>query len=70
MGPGSQTGSGIMQRTLPHVDRMTDMCKNFTLAQTSLAGGNKLSMTNLKFDKMLEIIQTINQKIDDITHEL
>ena len=27
-------------------------------------------MTNLKFDKMVEIMQTINQKIDDITHEL
>ena len=35
MGPGSQTGSGIMQRTPPHVARMTDMCKNFTLTQTS-----------------------------------
>ena len=59
-----------MQRTPPHVDRMTDMFKNITFPQTSFEGGNKLSMTNFKFDKMVEIIQTINQKIDDIIHEL
>ena len=27
---------------LPHVGRMTDMCKNVTLPQTSFAGGNNL----------------------------
>ena len=38
--PGSQTGSDIIKRPLPPVDRMTDMCKNITLPQTSFGGGN------------------------------
>ena len=60
----------LCREPLPMWTKMTDMCKNITLPQTLFVGGNKLFMTNLKFDKMVEIIQTINQKIDDITHEL
>ena len=31
---------------LPHMDRMTDTCKNIALPQTSFAGGKKLKNTN------------------------
>ena len=41
MGPGSQTGSDIMQRSLAPMGRITDMCKNITLLQVSFEGGNK-----------------------------
>ena len=40
MGPGSHTGSDIIQKPLP-VDRMTDTCKNINLPQIWFAGGNK-----------------------------
>ena len=40
MGPGSHTGSDIIQKPLP-LDRMTDTCKNINLPQTWFAGGNK-----------------------------
>ena len=35
MGPGSQTGSGIIQG--PPVNRMTDMCKNITLREVKFS---------------------------------
>ena len=41
MGPGSQTGSDIMQRPLAPMGRITYMCKNITLLQVSFEGGNK-----------------------------
>ena len=37
MGPGSQTGSDIIQR--PHVNRMTHVSKKITLPQTSFSEG-------------------------------
>ena len=47
MGPGSQTGSDIIQRTHPSpVNRMTDMCKNITLPQTLFADGKNASSPN------------------------
>ena len=39
MGPGSQTGSDIIQRPPPPLDRMTDASKNITLPQISFADG-------------------------------
>ena len=47
MGPDSQTGSDIIQRPPPPMDRMTEMCKNITLSQTLFAGsknGLRLSL--------------------------
>ena len=41
MGPGSQTGSDIIQRPPSVVDRMTDTSENITLLQTSCVGGKK-----------------------------
>ena len=38
MGPGSLTGSDILQRPPPH--GQTDTCESITLSQTSFAGGN------------------------------
>ena len=41
MGPGSQTGSDIIQR-LPPPRGLTTAFKNIALPQTSFSGGNKL----------------------------
>ena len=43
MGPGSQTGSDIIQRPPPPMNRMTHASKNITLPQTSFAGGKNIS---------------------------
>ena len=39
IGPGSQTGSDIIQRPPPPVNKMTHASENITLLQTSFAGG-------------------------------
>ena len=41
MGSGSQTGSDIIQRTPPPVNRITHKSKNITLLQTSIVGGTR-----------------------------
>ena len=41
MGPGSQTGSNIIEGPPPPVNRMTHASKNMTLPQTSFADGNE-----------------------------
>ena len=49
-------GGGVPAQALPHVNRMTNRCKNITLSQTSFAGGNKRSskldqtIVNLRLD--------------------
>ena len=39
-GKGGMCGRGTCMPHMPPMDRMTDMCKNITLPQTSFAGGN------------------------------
>ena len=46
MGSGSQTGSDIIQRLPPLVDRMTDVSKNITLPLTSFAGGKNAKLSH------------------------
>ena len=46
MGPGSQTGSDIIQSP-PPVDRMTDASESITLPQTSFAGGKIVSSVRI-----------------------
>ena len=54
--PGPGGGGGVPAQVLPHVNRMTNRCKNITLSQTSFAGGNKRSskldqtIVNLRLD--------------------
>ena len=43
VGPGSQTGSDIIQRP-PPMNRMTHASENITLPRTSFAGGNYILM--------------------------
>ena len=50
---GSVCPGGVSQyamgQTPPPVSRITDMCKNITLPQTSFAGGKKCTSTNIYF---------------------
>ena len=52
-GPGGCTCPG----TPPPVNRMTNMCKNITLPQTSFAGGNNRSYCNFPDVEIINIKQ-------------
>ena len=43
------------------MNRITDMCKNNTLPQTSLVGGNKLK---IHVDRKLKYLLTAYEKLD------
>ena len=50
-------GEGYLPRHSPHVNRMTDRCKNITLPQTSFAGGKYecFSTTVFNFYDILKV---------------
>ena len=45
----------------PHMNRMTDRCKNITLPQTSFAGGNKLLVDRKKFPQNYFVVKNMSR---------